>query len=245
MMLKRILIILALLAVAFSPAFAGFDEGKKAYEKKDYAAAIKELRPLAETGDDRAMVILANMYEGGFGIIPSRKEALDLYKRAATEKNNTQAMNAMGAIYISALGVEQNLQTALAWLHRSAMLGDQTGAFLYATLLFEGNKNEPNKLTPDLPEAYKWFRIAASEKQSPTFQAYAAKMAQGLAGKMLLGDQVAKAAKEAAAWKPVDVESLGPVPADPPQLVPAPTKNSSPPSAAPDKPLPHSEPLQK
>jgi len=243
-MLKYILTIAALLSLAVSPAFAGFDEGKKAYDKKDWATAIKELRPLAETGDDRAMVILGNMYNDGLGIIPSHKEAMSLYKRAATEKNNTQAMDAVGAMYVSAVGVDQNLETALAWFHRSAMLGDQAGAFFYATILYEGNKTPPNKLAPDLYHAYIWFKIAAAEKQNAKLQAVCARFAQGLATKMLLGGQVIEGDKEVAAWKPVDIKTLGPVPPDPPPA-PAPAMNSVPKPKAQDKPLPHSEPLQK
>jgi hypothetical protein len=247
-MLKHILLIAALLSITASPAFADFDAGKKAYDKKDWSTAIKELRPLAEAGDDRAMVVLGNMYNDGLGIIPSHKEAMALYKRAATEKNNTQGMDAVGAMYVSALGVDQNLQTALAWFHRSAMLGDQTGAFFYATIIFEGNKTPPNQVTPDLYHAYVWFKIAAAEKQNAKLQPIAAKFAKALAAKMLKADQVASADKEVAAWKPSDVKDLGPVPPDPPPA-PAPVqgnvRNSSPPSKAPGTPLPHSEPLQK
>jgi len=259
-MLQRILLILFLITLT-APAFAGFDEGKKAYDKKDWKTAITELRPLAEAGDDRAMILLANMYSDGYGVVPSHEEALKLYKRAAIEKNNPQAMDALGAAYVSALGVDQNLQTALQWFKRSAELGDQNGAFFYAAIQVQGNKTRPNEIQPDFYNAYKWFRIAAAETQSKIFQYYSAQFAQGiLAKKLLTFDQAAKADKEAAAWKPVAVKDLGPPPADPPQApqipVPVPAseesplknsslKNSSPPPAAPDKPLPHSEPLRK
>ncbi len=247
-MLKYILTIAVLLSFMATPAFAGFDEGKKAYDKKEWAKAIKELRPLAEAGDDRAMIILGNMYEGGLGIIPSHSEAMRLYKRAATEKNNTEAMDAVGGMYVSALGVDQNLETALAWFHRSAMLGDQTGAFFYATILFEGNKTAPNKLAPDLYQAYVWYKIAAAEKQNAKMQSVCARLAQGLSNKMLLGDQVEKANKEIAAWKPVTVKDLGPVPVDPPQAPQQPKadpKNSVPSPKALERLLPHSDPIQK
>ena len=244
MMLQRILFILVLLACMPAPAFADFDAGKKAYDKKDWPAAIMNLRPLAETGDDRAMILLGNMYASGYGVIPSHKEAFDLYKRAAVEKNNPQAMDALGAIYVSATGVDQNIKTALQWFLRSASLGDQKGAFFYATILAEGNKTPQNRITPDPYTAYKWFRIAASEKQNAKYQSYAAKISHGIAVKLLSAAQVAQADKEVAAWKPVDVKSLGPVPEDPPQAA-AQIKNSAPPPAAPNTPLPHSGPQPK
>lgn len=250
-MLQRILIILVFLSLVPAAAFAGFDEGKKAYDKKDWPTAIKELRPLAEAGDDRAMIILGNMYNGGYGVIPSHKEAMSLYKRAATEKNNPQAMDVIGAMYVSALGVDQNIQTALQWFYRSAMLGDQTGAFFYATILYEGNKTDPNRLAPDLYNAYKWYKIAAAENENAVFKKDATTFAGAISKRKLTADQVAKADKEVADWKPVDVktinETLGPVPVDPPQapLPPPPVKNSSPPPKSPNTLLPHSDPLPK
>ena len=253
MMLQRILLISFFLAFS-SPAFAGFDEGKQAYDKKDWLTAIKELRPLAERGDDRAMILLANMYAGGYGVVPSHEESLALYKRAAIEKSNPQAMDAVGAAYVSATGVDQNLATALEWFHRSAKLGDQMGAFFYASILVQGNKTAPNKIQPDPYAAYKWFKIAAANPQNPTFQQYSDKIAQGIiAKKMLTPEEIVKVEKEVAAWKPIEAKDLGPVPVDPPQTpkkpVPVPEKESTvkslPPPAATDKPLMHSVLPQK
>ena len=221
-MKKHVLIALTLITLS-SPAFAGIDEGRAAYDKKDWVTAIKELRPLAEAGDDRAMILLANMYSSGFGVIPSHKEALTLYRRAATEKNNPMAMDAMGAAYVSAIGVDQNLHTALEWFQRSASLGDQVGAFFYATILSEGNKTPPNELKPDLYNAYKWFKIAAAEKQIAKFSSSAQRIADGISSKkMLPEDQLAKADAEAAAFKPVEAKDLGPAPVEPPQAAQTP-----------------------
>ena len=176
-----------MLSFIASPAFADFDAGKKAYDKKDWLTAIQQLRPLAEAGDDRAMVILGNMYSnGGFGVMASHTEALSLYCRAATEKNNAQAMDVIGAMYVSGFGVNQNLQIALQWFNRSALLGDQIGAFYYATIQLQGNKTPPNQLTPDIYSAYKWYKIAAAENQYAKFQDTAAKIAQGIITKKML-----------------------------------------------------------
>lgn len=39
-------------------AFAGYEEGLKAYKNKDYAQALQEWRPLAEQGDARSQYSL-------------------------------------------------------------------------------------------------------------------------------------------------------------------------------------------
>lgn len=213
-MLQPILLVLLFLSLLASPACAGFEEGKNAYNRKDWVGAITELRPLAEVGDDRAMIIIANMYNDGLGVIQSPAEAFSLYKRAAG-KNNTEAMVAIAALYTSGEGVDQNLNTAAQWFLRAANLGDQTGAFFYATILFRGNKSPTDDIKPDLYNSYKWFRIAAKEKQYPKYQQAAEELAKRVAEKFLPAEDVARADKEAASWKPIDVSSLGPAPADP------------------------------
>ena len=46
---------------------AGLDEGLEALRRGDYAAAAKELRPLAERGDAEAQYRIGRMYEFGAG----------------------------------------------------------------------------------------------------------------------------------------------------------------------------------
>jgi len=45
------LLFAGLLLVGSLPAYAGFDEGKAAFDKEDYATALDEWRPLAKHGD--------------------------------------------------------------------------------------------------------------------------------------------------------------------------------------------------
>ncbi len=41
-----------------APAWAGLDEGVAAYERRDYATALREWRPFAEQGDDSAGAVV-------------------------------------------------------------------------------------------------------------------------------------------------------------------------------------------
>jgi TPR repeat protein len=52
------------------PVQAGkeFEEGRAAYERGDYATAIKKLRPLAEAGNAEAQFYLGAMYAEGRGV---------------------------------------------------------------------------------------------------------------------------------------------------------------------------------
>ena len=51
-----------------APAWAGLDEGVAAYHRGDYAAALREFRPLAEQGNAKAQYNLGLMYVGELGV---------------------------------------------------------------------------------------------------------------------------------------------------------------------------------
>jgi len=67
--MKGFLAFSVLLFFLFSnSAFADFAAGKKAYDKRDYATALKEWRPLAEQGGAHAQLNLGVMYFNGQGV---------------------------------------------------------------------------------------------------------------------------------------------------------------------------------
>ncbi len=51
-----------------APAWAGFDEGFAAYQRGDYATALREWRPLAKQGVADAQHNLGLMYDYGQGV---------------------------------------------------------------------------------------------------------------------------------------------------------------------------------
>ncbi len=51
-----------------APAGAGWDEGRAAYDRGDYATAIREWLPAAVAGDARAQHVVALMYSIGEGV---------------------------------------------------------------------------------------------------------------------------------------------------------------------------------
>lgn len=209
-----ILAVLAFLPVFLlalhAAAFADFNEGRRAYDKRDWKNAIINLRPEAERGDDRAMVILANMYSDGLGVQKDLKEAFGLYHRAA-QKNNSAGIIAVATMYQNGFGVEPNGKLSIDWFKRSAELGHQTGAFFYAVALYQGSKGVTYDVKPDHKEAYKWFRIAAKSDTNDRLKKAAATMADTL-GKQLTGEDLTAADREVLLWKPKTPEELGPFP---------------------------------
>ena len=59
------LIFSLLLFSATSAWSADFHKGKDAYDKGDYATALREWRPFAEQGDARAQTLLGTMFHRG------------------------------------------------------------------------------------------------------------------------------------------------------------------------------------
>ncbi|MBM3508219.1 MAG: SEL1-like repeat protein, partial [Alphaproteobacteria bacterium] len=82
---KLVAVILAALLLALPAAGQDFDKGLEAYGRGDYAAALKEWRPLAEQGDAIAQALLGFMYAEGQGVPQDHAEAVKWYRRAAEQ----------------------------------------------------------------------------------------------------------------------------------------------------------------
>lgn len=187
-------------------AAASFSKGKKAYDEKNWAEAIINLRPLAETGDARALVILGNMYNEGYGVERDIREAFNHYRRAAL-LFNTDAMVAVASFYQKGYGIPRNPKFASDWYKRAAELGHGTGAFFYALSVYGGSKmtdeNDPRGVKPDHKESYKWMRIAERITKDAKLRQTAKVMAGNIAKKLDPADvqTLDQAAKD---WTPAD-----------------------------------------
>ena len=83
-----------LLIVMLSPISWGADLGKgvDAYERGDYATALREMTPFAEQGNAIAQYGLGLIYANGEGIEKNLTEAMKWYRKAA-EQGNENALN--------------------------------------------------------------------------------------------------------------------------------------------------------
>lgn len=210
MRFKVLMLVMAFVVALPVAAMADFLEGKKSYDAKNWRRAIVQLRPLAEQGDARAMVLLGNMYAEGHGVGKDTTEAFLLYHRAA-ERNNADAMLATAALYQVGDGIPVNTRLAILWYERAAKLGHQTSAFFYATHMYQGSKGETFDIKPDHVTAYKWFRIAARGRGNPRLAKAADTMAERLRTQLHYND-VEVADREVAEWVPTDPRNLGPLP---------------------------------
>ena len=81
--MKTVLLVLALLWPV--TGLADFSEGLAAYQRGDFATAIREFRPLAEAGNAWAQYNLGVMYRNGKGVPKDYAEALKWYRLSAAQ----------------------------------------------------------------------------------------------------------------------------------------------------------------
>ena len=96
--------------------------GLESYERGDYGAALKELRPLAQEGDATAQYNLGNMYRQGQGVPQDYQEAVRWFRLAA-EQGHPAAQFILGALYLKGRGVSKNYVQAHKWFTRAAAGG--------------------------------------------------------------------------------------------------------------------------
>ena len=124
--MKRIALAAVLLVMLVGPARAGFDEGVAAYERGDYATALKEFRPLAEQGDAGAQTNLGLMYGGGEGVPQDIAKAAEWFRKAA-EQGYAKAQFGLGGMYYLGIGVSQDYVKAHMWINLAAAQGNEAG----------------------------------------------------------------------------------------------------------------------
>ncbi len=112
----------AVVMLVAAPAWADFEAGMDAYDKGDYATALKEWRPLAEQGHARARHYLALRYGEGRGVPQDDAEAVRWFRRAA-EQGDAEAQHNLGFMYRKGRGVPQDYVQAYMWVNLAAGQG--------------------------------------------------------------------------------------------------------------------------
>lgn len=93
--------------------------GESAFRHGDYVRAFRDLLPLAERGNPKALGLIGFMYEHGFGAPQAYVAAASFYARGAFEGDPfAQAM--LGLMYDKGHGVRQDFVLAYKWLNLAA-----------------------------------------------------------------------------------------------------------------------------
>jgi len=215
--------------------------------QQDYDEAVKWYRKAAEQGHARAQTNLGWMYRNGKGVARDDKEAAKWFRKAA-DQGDARAQNTLGWMYSNGEGVAQDdkeavrwyrkaadqdyasAQTNLGWMYRNGKgvaQDDKEAIKWYRLAAEQGNANAQHNLgvaykagegvSKDLVQAYVWFDLAAKAYSAGADRDDAIKHRDSVVAEMT-PDQIAKAKKIAAEWKPRvrSAQGLQPAPAPPP-----------------------------
>ena len=92
-----------------------------AYDRANYATALKIWLPAAKQGDAAAQTYVGEIYEKGLGVMADYALAASWYRKAA-EQGHARAMINLGYLYESGLGVPQDLVQAMNWYRKASGL---------------------------------------------------------------------------------------------------------------------------
>ncbi len=150
------------LALVATPALAcGLHKGVEAYNKGNYTAALKILRPLAEGKNSEAQYYLGLMYQKGQGVNKDLGQAEKWYRLAA-EGGHAKAQYKIAFGYAFAVGgLNQNDAKARKWLQKSAENGYKKAQKILARAYQRGKLG----LTTDPERANYWFAQAEKKKE--------------------------------------------------------------------------------
>jgi TPR repeat protein len=144
------LVAVALFVGSLTAYAVDFSEGVNAYQRGDYATALRIYRQLADQGDANAQCGLGLMYGFGKGVTQDYAAALKWYHKAAAQGYADAQLN-LGLLYTRGRGVTQDIVQAHMWYTLAAASGDRSAGPLRDALA--------TKMTPaQIAEAQKMAR---------------------------------------------------------------------------------------
>ena len=183
--------------LGFLRPLQGADAAYAAYQKREYAQALRLSQPLAEQGDARAQSLLGLIYYNARGVRRNDAEAARWFRLAADQGDAVAEYN-LGLMYSEGQAVPQDYAEAAKWYRLAA---DQRYAqaqynlgFLYAS----GQGVEQDNVA-----AHMWFNLAAAQfaETDPRNRTAAIKNRDVVESKMTR-EQISDAQKLARDWRP-------------------------------------------
>src|SRR5271156_4985199 len=131
------------------------ERGGEAYERGDYAAALKEWSAAAGTGDPEASYRLGLLYARGHGVLANLADAAVWYRRAA-EQGHAMAQHQLSLLHLD--GYRAHASNFARW-YGAAAKRDPEAADHNRALLFPNGFDVPQ----DPAGALRWSRAAAEQ----------------------------------------------------------------------------------
>jgi TPR repeat protein len=140
------------------PAANAADDALAAYEREDYAAALKLYQPRARAGDAEANYRIGLMHRFGWGVDKDIDAAVK-YLRMAADQKHAGALAELGTMYRLGRGVPEDPKLALQMLTGAAERGHGIAQLAVGRLYRDGTG------TPvDLVRAWAWLTLAGESQ---------------------------------------------------------------------------------
>jgi TPR repeat protein len=174
--------------------FSSPHKGEQAFQAGDYATAVKELLPLAHSGNATAQYYIARMLQEGKGLPEDKKAAFSWAQKAAAQEDGA-AEALLGIIYAQGRGVPRDDNEAARWFHKAAARGNAIGQSKMGMCCLHGVG-----VPKDSVKAYMWFDLAASASTGHDYVCNC-DLRDTIATLGLTPAQIAEAKKQAREWK--------------------------------------------
>ena len=146
-----------------APAWADFQAGTDAYQRRDYPTALKEWRPLAEQGNAVAQSNLGLLYQNGRGVPQDYVQARQWFEKAAVQRD-AKAQHSLGLLYAKGQGVSQDFVQAYMWYSLAIANGEKEGAIIRDALV---KRMTPAQIAEAQKRAREWKPKTNAQRPTP------------------------------------------------------------------------------
>jgi len=155
-------------ALVFAPALSAwavsFEDAVAAYQRGDYASAMRIWHELGEAGDVRAIYNLGVLFDLGQGVVPDPARAA-IYFQHAAQAGHVRAMSNYGRLLEQGRGVPKNEEQAAYWFQQAAE-GGLAEAQYNLGLMYERGRG----VARSERDAAAWYSRAAAGGQSAALE---------------------------------------------------------------------------
>jgi TPR repeat protein len=189
--MKKLFVAIAFALGLQASANAGFAEGASAYNARNYAAALKEIVPLAKAGHADAQHLLGLMYYMGRGVTRDYKQAFAWHIKAA-QQGKADAQYVVGAMYYTGNAVPQDQRHAVTWFRKAAEQGHAEAQHALGLMYRYHQAGMPQ----DMVLAYMLWNLAAASGNHNAVEQRAA------ISRQMTQEQIEEAQSLSRLWKP-------------------------------------------
>jgi TPR repeat protein len=98
-------------------------DGLKEFDNGNYVRAFATLMPIAESGEAEAQCLIANMYQGGYGVEKNTKLSIQWYEKSANQGYGV-ASNNLGEIFFAGEdSISPDREKAIFWYKKAEEQG--------------------------------------------------------------------------------------------------------------------------